>query len=128
MGLRANWQSERRKRAYTDRSTNIIDATGASVPKFIEYAAPAGAAYQTLYTVPAGKVFMVRKVYCSNDDPAGNLEITGMGLFRANTDMTFDVPVRLEAGATIRAWKVSGELYKVQGIEEDQSLQASRNV
>lgn len=128
MGLIATWAYPRPKRPVIERTNELVNAAGVSIPKIITYEGTAGAGvYDTIYTVPDGKVFLVKKVYLSNTSAAGIMTITGMGTFYADTDLDFDPPVILRAGSQIRAWRnASGELYKVTGIEEDASMQASR--
>jgi hypothetical protein len=128
VGLLADFQYTRRERPVSsDRTADVFGASGSSQSKFIVYTAPGGiGAYATFYTVPSGKVFLLRKI--SSGTGANLIRINGVDTFEGGTDEEFDPPIKYESGTAFGAWSLPiGTLYRLVGVEEDLSVQASRN-
>jgi hypothetical protein len=91
--------------------------------KFIVYRPPGGiGAYQTFYTVPQGKIFLLRSVSGTQGMRVNNLDTFDAG------NNVFDTPIKFSAGDYFSAWaNVASAIVRVSGVEEDLSVQAGRN-
>lgn len=128
MGLLADFQYPRRERPVSsDRTADVFDSAGSSVSKLVVYRPPGGiGAWQTFYTVPQGKVFLLRSV---SSEPGSNyIRVNGLDTFSGGVAEDFDPPIKFEAGTTFEGWaNVAGKILRLIGVEEDLSVQAARN-
>ncbi len=126
MGLLADFQYSRRKVTY-DRSTDLVGPEGSSQSKLIVYRPPGGlGVYQVFYTVPPGKVFLLRHV--SSETGANVIKVNGLDTFSGDIPQDFEPAIKFEAGTTFSAWaNILGDIVRLVGVEEDLSVQAARN-
>jgi hypothetical protein len=126
VGLLADFQYPRREVTY-DRSADTVGHEGSSQSRLIVYRPPGGIGlYQTFYTVPNGKVFLLRHV---SSEPGSNvIRVNGLDTFSGGETQDFDPAVKFEAGTTFEGWaNVAGKIVRLIGLEEDLSVQAARN-
>lgn len=126
MGLVARWTKPRGdKPTYSERGGDFVGRSGSSQTKTIIYRPPGGiGAYQTFYTVPSGKVFMLKSIA----NPTNTVRVNNLDTYAAGEIQTFDQPTRYEAGNYFSAWaNVAGAIVKITGVEEDLSVAAERN-
>lgn len=126
MGLLARWEFPRKERPVSaDRTADTFGFEGASETKFTVYRPPGGVgSYQVFYTVPTGKVFLLRGVTVEG----GNVcRVDGLDTFEGGT-VDFDPPIKYPSGTQFSGFgNVAADLIKIWGVEEDQTVQAARN-
>jgi len=126
VGLLANFEYPRREVTY-DRAADTVGPEGSSVSRLIVYRPPGGlGAYQTFYTVPAGKVFLLRHI--SSEPGTNYIRINGLDTFSGGVAEDFDPPIKFLAGTVFEGWaNAVGDIIRLIGVEEDLSVQAARN-
>jgi hypothetical protein len=126
VGLLADFQYPRREVTY-DRSADTVGVEGSSLSKLIVYRPPGGIGlYQTFYTVPQGKVFLLRHI--SSEAGTNVIRVNGLDTFSGGQELDFEPAVKFEGGTTFAGWgNDASKLVRLVGVEEDLSMQAARN-
>ncbi len=129
MGLLANWeyQREESKPQYTERGSEYRGIEGLSESKFIVFTPVGAGGYTTFYTVPAGRVFLLKEVQTK---ATSGLRINGTEIMNGEEQVTFDQPIRYAAGTTFASNLGSAvtDFTKLIGIEETEEINRERNV
>lgn len=127
MGMRANWRYDRREPIPmdTEREGTVRNQYGDSIPKHLQYSGTGGAGIMvTFYTVPTGKVFQLKSVKSST---GMTISAEGVGSWSDGDSATFDVPITMESGKTLKGWQAGTASVFAYGIEESAALAAKRN-
>lgn len=130
MGLIARWEFERPKRSPEGRTADTFDNSGTSSSRLIIYRPPGGiGTYAVFYTVPTGKVFLLRSIAITNNTVRVNGNTSEFTVWETGDQLSeeYDPPIKYPSGTTFWAFQnVTSAYVRLVGVEEDESLQASR--
>lgn len=132
LGLLANWEYPRRKEKPigTDRTGEYTSTAGNSTPIIKIIYGDGGGGYPTVYTVPAGKIFLLKGL---TTDPTNGIiraiTNTNAGMIAGpGEEATFEPPIPYKAGSSFFMFNGPvGCFNKIYGVEETEEINRERN-
>lgn len=129
MGLLADYPEGYEKKPrpqYLDRGGDYLGSEGSSDTILKRYDATGAGGWATLYTVPSGKVFKLRRAWGGGLN--SDIRVNGVTLTYANETLDLEVPISYPAGTLFEGHNTTpGSVMRIYGVEETETINRERN-